>query len=145
MAKILLALSALAVVVFASFVQDPQDDMDTVLSQNMKAVNKAYRVLRSSLKKPARDAESLEKLHEITVRVLAAKIEKPHMLPKVPEADRQQFLIDFRKVLIALIKLTLDIEVAVLEGRRDDARNLLKDLNRMKSPAHKKYRIEKDG
>jgi hypothetical protein len=121
-----------------------QDKQDTKLAVHMKAINQAYRKLRSSLKDPERNAESLAQVLEIEQNAFAAKGLEPAQLVDVPQAERKAFLVEYRRTMVGLLKGILDLEVAVLEDKNEAASDLLKEINKMKLAAHKRFRIDSD-
>ena len=151
MNKLLLTVSAASLaVLFSSFVtpdvvcrQDKEAE-DSELTSHMKIINKGYRKLRSTLRDAERNAESLEKIWEMESHALAAKSLEPDKFALTPEADRAAFMVGFRKTMTELIKAMLDLEVAVLDGDNDQAREILKNINKMKKPAHEKFKAEPD-
>jgi hypothetical protein len=141
------ALAAAVLLSTAAFLPSPQGTAgeDTELTTHMKAINTATRKLRTSLKDPARNEESLASVLEVEQHIFAAKSLQPQRLQLVPEAERKQFLTEFRKDMIAFLGKTLELELAICEGKQDAAEEALKELLKLKNPAHKKFQVDDKG
>jgi soluble cytochrome b562 len=115
---------------------------DTELTTHMKSINTSMRKLRAALKDPKRADEASELILDMQTHALAAKALTPVKHGEVKEDERPQFIIDYRKGMHEMINGMFKMEVAVLEGRQDDATEEMKGLLKAKSPAHEKFQSE---
>ncbi len=142
---ILTALATALVVCTTAFVTSPaQDKDDTELTKHMKVINTSMRKLRAALKNPERHAEALELVLSMQEHALASKKLEPELMATIKgEDEKKKFLIDYRKSMHEFINHMFTYEVAILEGDIDAAKAVHKKLLKGKSPAHKKFKIEK--
>ncbi|MBL8859346.1 MAG: hypothetical protein JNL28_12620 [Planctomycetes bacterium] len=74
--------------------------------------------------------------------VLAGKTETPIKANEISDAKaKAEFILGFRKQLITLEKSLLDIELAALDGKADEARKIFEEaVKPMKKTGHAKYK-----
>ncbi|MCA8942298.1 MAG: hypothetical protein KDB80_07025 [Planctomycetes bacterium] len=143
---LLLALAAVLVLGSTAFVDRstvPTPD-DTPLGQHMKAINKGLRALRAQVKDPARAEEYHASVLELQSEALAAKALDPMKLGELPAEEQGAFRVAYRKRMQAMIDKMFELEIALLEGRAEDAQGAIKELNKMKSPAHKEFQSDEE-
>lgn len=112
------------------------------LEERMHAMEDAIRALRRSLRDPAKQADSLASLAKLEADIIAAKSETPRMAPKVPEAERPKFLVDYRREMIRMLEQALAVEKAVLDGKQDEALAAFEALRALEDPAHARFTEE---
>ncbi len=137
---LLLAAVALATAAFSRPVVQGHDEPDTKLGHYMEDINKTLRKLRTTLRDPAQNAQSLEMVRSVELWVVQAKNEQPAKTEEIPEAERAQFVTDFGHQMCDLLRKTIDLEEALLDGQNDKAQELRNEINKLKSPAHKKFK-----
>lgn len=77
----------------------------------------------------------------IQQHILAAKLEIPHMADSKPPSEREAFVNAYRSRVSGLLKRSCDLEAAVLEGRRDEAAEVLGEMmGPMQKAGHKEFR-----
>lgn len=112
------------------------------INEHMEEVNSAYKLLRRQARRKNFDDNSLE--HVITMQQHTLKA--MHMgFPRLEAASgekKQQMLIGFRKKMAETLKHMLDLEIALLEGRADDAAELVNQLATDKNEGHEAYTDE---
>jgi len=139
----LLPVLALAVVSVAWSTAPTPDGPE--LHDLMRGLKKNLRTVGDALKDPAGDAQALEALGEMEVLLLAAKKMEPTNLPEVARDDREAHTVAFRADLARTLITTLEMEIAVLEGRRDAAAELLRGpLLELRNESHEKYEPKKE-
>ncbi|MHC5063087.1 MAG: hypothetical protein ACYTG5_03830 [Planctomycetota bacterium] len=116
---------------------------DTELALHMKEINKGIRGLQKMLKDPEQKDVAIAALSELEGHALAVKSMKPAELANVPEADQGDFMLGYRGAIIELLSTMLEVELAVAEERSEDAMESYKALQKLKNPAHKKFKIKK--
>ena len=136
---------ALAAPLLAAF-QDPVGeaageaaDEPTALASQMEVVEQGLRKLRRSVRDPERNTESFELLAGMQRAALESKSERPVMTDRVPEAERDAFLADYRKDMIALLEGLLAIEKSLLDGDTRAAREHTKRVAAMEDSGHDKF------
>ena len=137
--RCLFAILALASVCIAWGASTPTTEGPD-LHDLMKGVKKNLKVVGQSLQDPAADARALAALVEMETLLLASKAHDPSNLSEVPrdarDAHRSAYRADMARVLVE----TLNLEVALLEGRREDAVKILKEsLYAMREAGHEAY------
>ena len=72
--------------------------------------------------------------------MIAAKAETPPKAATVPEAERAAFVTAFRTTLLDVLRISCDVEQALLEGRLDDARTVFGEkLRPMEDAGHERF------
>jgi len=122
--------------------QDGDEYVETPLSRAMEQMKGAARRLERVLEGDDA-ATALELVAEFQAGVVAAKGEVPQKAAAVAEAERAGFVHDYRATMVRLLRLTCDLEEALLEGRLDDARRVFADeLKALQKPSHERFRDE---
>ncbi len=124
--------------------QDPghEEHEEGPLHEAMEHMKAALRRLKQAV--PAGDAATaLPLIAEFQANVLTAKLQTPELAEKQPAAEKDKFVAEFRGTLVKLLRVTCDLELALLEGRKEDAKRILeKELEPMQKPAHERFRDE---
>lgn len=127
----------------AAFVGRQAQDEDTPMTTHMKAINTGLRTLRAQMKDlEKRGGEANANILALQAEALAAKGYDPAMLKDLPEAEQAAFRVAFRKRMHTMLNTMFELEIALLEGRADDAKAAAKALLKDKSPAHKKFKAD---
>ena len=116
----------------------PPAAANEVLEQSMETLNGALKgLLKGGISAETKD-KSLETLVRMQSAIVAAKSEKPKDLSA-------EELVGYRSMMAEMLGLTCKIEVATLQGKFDDANELVKDeLTRFKKEGHDKYQKEEE-
>jgi len=152
MKRLLILFAALLALPFAlSFTPPAQEDpgeqaeehqetpMAVSLHDEMEALEKSFKALRRSIRDEAQVAASLEHVGAIQAAVLKTKVLEPPMLANVPAAEQAAFLVSFRKDMLALLRATIDMEEALLDGRFDETREIYKKIHDTEESGHEKF------
>ena len=90
-------------------------------------------------------AVALPLVAEFQANVIAAKSQVPHTAEELAGAEKERFLGEFRSTMVKLLRVTCDLEMALIESRMDDARRILEDeLKAMQEPAHDRFRGDEE-
>ncbi|MBI5432771.1 MAG: hypothetical protein HZA52_08080 [Planctomycetes bacterium] len=118
---------------------------DEQLEAAMSEMNAALKSLgRGGITADNRDA-ALEALSKFQREAVVAKALTPPMTAKIDEKQRPEFVVGYRKMLAEAIKLACDAEIAVLDGKFEDADEILKNkLMGLKKAGHDKYQEEEE-
>lgn len=123
--------------------QDPdpqeQEHDETPLSRAMEHMNAGMRKAQKALK-AGDTAAALEGLGEFQRNVIAAKAETPPKTATLPESERAGFVAAYRTTLLDALRVSCDVEQALLEGRLDDARTTFAErLRPMEDAGHGRF------
>jgi len=122
-----------------------QDDQPkTPLAEQMSGISKDFRSLRKVVSDPAQKEAALQLVKDMEDRATKAKGFEPAKTKDIPPADKDQFLVDFRKQMDVLIADFQKLEAAVSAGNTADASSLLDKLQADKREGHKKFNAEND-
>jgi hypothetical protein len=115
---------------------------ESPLHEAMEHMNAALRKADRALK--AGDAATaLAGLSEFQRNVVAAKTELPPKAETVPETERAAFVAGYRRTLIDVLRISCDVEQALVEGRLDDARVAFAEkLRPMETTGHERFTDE---
>jgi hypothetical protein len=147
-AALLLAcgLGAKNVLAGSSVAQETQDvgvqdahDAETQLAGAMEELEDALRSLRKSLRDEAQSPASLESVLIIQNAVSRAKVEEPVMAATLPAEERPAFVLAFRKELIGMSRLLLDLEELILDNKLEEAGELLKKIRDLEDNGHERF------
>lgn len=116
----------------------PRPAADDVLEDSMESMNGALKtLLKGGITAETKD-KSLEAVVRMQTAIVAAKSGKPHDL-------NAEELVGYRKMMADLLATTCKLEVAILDGKFEDATKLAKDeLTRFKKEGHDKYQKEEE-
>ena len=137
----LLIASTALVPITTSVVSHPIDDEEeeTPLHTEMEEIKNAIGKLRRSLRKLEKSEESLEWIAKLEMAAIKAKSYIPAMAPKVPEAERAEFIKSYRKEMIVFMGHILELEKAVLDGDMDKIKTTFKQVRDMEGSSHEKF------
>lgn len=129
----LAALLALTLLAASRAPDGPASDAMNGLKDNLKA-------LAAALPDPESDAASLAALAEMQRHALAAKALSPDNLDDVPADRRAAHQAAYRADLARLLQHLLEMEIDLLEGRRDEAIAAIRgELLPLRDAAHERY------
>lgn len=116
----------------------PSAVVDGPLEEAMESMNGALKSLLKGVDASTKD-KALENVARMQGAIVAAKVEKPKDLSA-------EELVGYRKLLVELLGATCKLEVALLDGKFDEANKIAKDeLTRFKKEGHDKYQKEEEG
>ena len=86
-------------------------------------------------------AECLPLLAEFQSNALAAKGALPDLAEGLEAAERERFVTGYRIMMVKLVRTSCDLELALLEGRTEDAQRIFQsELRPMEKAGHAEYR-----
>src|SRR5688572_12939793 len=115
---------------------------DTELAKQMEVIEDGMKKLRRTLRGAEGNADSLKTIGAMQAAAVASKELTPVMAAKVPEADRQEFLTDYRKEMVGMIGELCQMELAVLDGNHEKAQEIHKKLKDVEEAGHEKFTQE---
>jgi hypothetical protein len=117
---------------------------ETPLGTQMDAMKGAFRNIRAALQAPS-DADKEKYAGYVDALIAAAgkaKDFEPEKTAKIPEAERAQFLADYRQSIDALIALFEQLKSQLSAGDWDGARAQMRLISNAQADGHEKFRIE---
>ncbi len=108
----------------------------------MKQMSDALKTLEKGVT-AANKAAALDELGKFESALIAAKGQVPDSAEKIEEKKRAAYVADFRKTLVATLRLALDAESAIADDKFKDADGLIRNkLAAQKSAGHSKFKPE---
>jgi len=129
--------SILCALAFAFMPAQPENG---AIGQAMKQISDSLKTLEKGVT-PENHAAMLDELGKLETALIAAKGQVPASAEKVEEKKRAAFVADYRKTLVATLRLALDAETAIADGKYKDADGLIRNkLAAQKSAGHSKFK-----
>jgi hypothetical protein len=117
----------------------PAPPPNSAIEQAMKQISESLKALDKGIT-PENHAAMLDELSKLESAIIAAKSQTPDSATKVEEKKRAAFVADYRKMLVATLRLALDAETAIADGKYKDADALIRNkLAAQKSAGHSKF------
>lgn len=138
---LLLASTAIAVEEPAAAAAQAEPAAHEQLADAMQSLQARVRRVGKALEK--KDLAAVAELSlEMQKAAFEAKTKVPEKAATIGDAqERAQFLLGFRKQLIALERSLLDLETAALDGKLDEARKIVDEaIGPMKKTGHAHYK-----
>lgn len=140
-----LLITAAVAVAFANPLQrpeggrPPQREGGGELEHVMESIDKNFEaVLQSIEKKDA--AAALELVSKIQSGVIESKSMLPPKLRTIEEKDQAAFKAGYRKELMTLLKLTADLDIALVDGDLEKAKAVAEQIDAQKKSSHEVYK-----
>jgi soluble cytochrome b562 len=125
---------------FAAPVSAASPAIDGNVGKAMEGLKDGLKAVSKSIKDPAQNEATLKTLHTMQGHAMSAKTEKPANLEEIEEAKRAEHTAMFRADLSRLLKELCDMEIAVLEGKNEEAAALIRaKLVPTRNAGHGKY------
>jgi soluble cytochrome b562 len=112
------------------------------INVEMEILNDHYRTLRRQARRNQYDDATVGMIAEMQAAALSAMHMAVPKAQELPDTERKAVTLDYRRDMAAFVKALLDIEIALLEGRSEDAGELITNLGAMKSDGHEKFHPE---
>jgi phosphoenolpyruvate-protein kinase (PTS system EI component) len=118
-----------------------EEEQETKLEQAMQSMQSALKQLDKALGRKDL-AAALPFVVEMQRAALAARVETPPLADDISDAKKKaEFVAGFRKELIALHKALCDLEIALIDGKADDAARILDTtIKALKKEGHARYK-----
>lgn len=112
------------------------------LEQSMRHMNSAAKALGKGITAENRDV-ALEQIAKFESALLSAKLHTPDTAEAIEASKRPAFVAEFRKALTEALKVACDVEIAILDGKYDEAQGLVRTgLGGLKKAGHDKFQDE---
>ena len=109
------------------------------LEKEMKNINKNAKALKHTVGDPSKKSESLAAVGQMLKSAEKAKTLTPEKAAKIPEAQRPQFVADFRTHIDGLIEQLKKIEADLTAGKTDNAKADFEKVFELKRAGHEKF------
>ncbi len=117
---------------------------DTLLTKEMKSMNKSLRTLKRQVADSSKKDENLKLLESIKKNVEAASKLEPAKTKDVPAAEKSAYLSKFKLQMADLGKTYDELEAAVKADNQNDAKKALEKLSQEKEKGHKDFGADDD-
>jgi hypothetical protein len=116
----------------------------------MKALNGAYRALNASAMDASTKAADLEAVQRMQTAIFAAKagagtLRMSDAAKAKFGADKAAFEAGFRKAMLETAKLSIELEMAILDGKSAEAKALVKKIHDSEEAGHALFQAEEGG
>lgn len=108
------------------------------LEGGMQAMKAAVKALEKEI--PAKDPNAWKSISQFERGVASAKLEDPHTIKELPEADRAKATTEYRTMMADLLSASCKVEHDILAGKWDDANKDLEAMKALQKPGHDKFK-----
>lgn len=109
------------------------------LEDVMHGIDKNFEAVIAAIEKKDGPA-ALELMTKLEQGVLSARLLTPPKLRTVEEKDKPAFVAGYRKQMMTLLKAMADLEIALIDGKLDDAQKLTDEIDNIKKSGHDAYK-----
>ncbi|MDP6850528.1 MAG: hypothetical protein QGH51_01515 [Planctomycetota bacterium] len=117
-----------------------QEHEESLLEESMESLKSGFKSLRRSLPVPEAQAQTLNTLHAMQ----SAALECLPFCPNPPEtfSNEEALLwnLQYRRSMLQVCSELCELELAVIEGRQEDAQTLFRSLGSIKKKGHRTYK-----
>ncbi|MHC4995389.1 MAG: hypothetical protein ACYTGQ_10085 [Planctomycetota bacterium] len=106
--------------------------------QHMDDINHGYKLLRRQARGPSFDEESVDLVIKMQAGALAAMHES-FPIAEQAGAGKDKVILGYKKQMAKVVKVLLDMEIALIEKRDDDVVKGIEALGSLKSDGHDEY------
>ncbi len=112
---------------------------DTPLTEQMNIINKNVKKLRKDVKKAELNKESAALAKECAEAATKAKELAPATAAKVPAAEKDKFIAEYKKQMDDLIATFKELEKNLADNKNEDAEKLIEKVLDQKKKGHDKF------
>jgi len=136
----LLALALIASLSFAGYVQAEEKAQEKeTLADHMGVINSAVKKLRKNVKNADMNKDSIELSNGAAVAAAACLAMTPEIAKKVPAADKDKFIAEYKKQMGELIDSFKSLSKLLMENKNDDAEAIVTKLLDQKKKGHEQF------
>jgi len=123
-----------------SVTQEPEEhEEEGPLAEAMEDIKHSMRALRKTLGSPEKAEEGMQHATGMRNAALQALPHCPEAPGGLSKAEQVKWRVDFQRKLLAVCDGTLRLELALAEGRQEDAKEIYKELGGIKKEGHDTY------
>lgn len=116
------------------------DEPETELGSKMEDLNRAFRLLRRSVRDAANNEDSLKYVATIREKAEASVKLEPIMAQDLPADEREKFIAGYRAEMKKMLEHLQALEAALKAGDVERARSLVATIADQQKAAHTEYR-----
>lgn len=109
------------------------------LEESMEAMDQAFEAVLAAIEKKDADA-AMDPIGKMQAGCLQAKTMHPPKLRTVEDKEKAAFLAGYRKEMLVLLKVTADLEIALIDKDFEKAKKLTDEIDGMQKQAHDTYK-----
>jgi soluble cytochrome b562 len=121
---------------------DEHDHKHSDLEETMEKANKALKLVKADIADASKNTTTLAAVGEMQKHFLAGKTLIPAKAAKLSGPAKDKFVMEYRKAMIGLMGELLKLEGALLDGKNDQAAEIVKNLGKIKADGHEKFQEE---
>jgi hypothetical protein len=113
----------------------------------MKGMNRALRQLSRQIGDESKKEENLRLINDMErgcVNAKGAKLPEDVLEHAKDEAGKAKMATEFRSDLIKVMRVLLDIETDIADGKTDDAKAKLKEVEKMRDHGHQEMGLKEE-
>ncbi|MCB9834328.1 MAG: hypothetical protein H6807_17830 [Planctomycetes bacterium] len=138
----LIGLSYLVVSPAPANVRPAAMDDHEALEKCMKELKGAMRRMRKSLGDEAQKGENLAQILVMQKALIEAKSLVPGVAAKSEKKD--EMILKYRGMMLDCLAATIKMERAVLDGKGDEAKAAMRELQELQDSGHASFKVEDD-
>jgi hypothetical protein len=115
------------------------------IGRAMGAMGRSFATLRKQIKDSSKNESSLAAINELQRATAVAKGQLPPMIRSLPKDDQAKSAGEYRTMMHNLLKLEVDLEDQLLDGKNDKAAETLDQIDELQNQGHKEYRPKEGG
>jgi len=109
------------------------------LHDAMETLDRGMKGMRRTITDPEKTAENMERLHGMQAAALTAVSLCPEPFNPLSDTEKIVWRIGYERKMLTVIDGLLQIELALVEGRHDEAREIYSQLTGLKKEGHDTY------
>ncbi|MCH2113241.1 MAG: hypothetical protein MK213_10310 [Planctomycetes bacterium] len=133
-------LASLGWALLSSSMQEPAPESGSALEEPMDVLKRHQRALRRVIADPAQAEQGIALLREMESAVFESMNHCPEPFTEMTAKEQAIWEVGFRRSLLRLATTMVNMELALLEGRMEDAQNLYRELGASKKSGHNDYK-----
>ncbi|MEZ6194663.1 MAG: hypothetical protein R3F20_02885 [Planctomycetota bacterium] len=110
------------------------------IDRAMKTIEESLEKLTEIVGEKDKVKESLEEVLKLEKAFMDCKIAEPHKAEKLEGKDKEKLLREYREMNIEALKVVLDLEIAVINGKLPKAKKLVNTIKAYEGKGHGKFR-----
>lgn len=114
------------------------------LEKSMEQMERSFKTLRKQIEKPEMNESSLTQVENLLRATVEAKRHLPPILSKLPDAEKKAKAVEYKQMMISLVRAELDVEDALLEGDNAKAATSLSAVHDLEVAGHTDFRGKED-
>ena len=112
------------------------DEEEPPIVKYMETINTGYKLLRREARRKSFTDATIVKVVGMQKAAFAALHEEFSMAKDAKPAERKKIVVGYMKIQAALVTELMNLEIALLEGRKDDAAKMVDNLAAIKKKGH---------